>query len=126
LVFSLLVICRLITPRLSFLFVGEPRRLAAASWAADSAPLSPTNPRPSGRFYRRVDRKLVEFISKTWRLNEVALELKGDADNLRVDPIKSLVFAGFGSGGLAVIDARSRKKVGEIDLKGHSARPAPP
>jgi hypothetical protein len=45
------VICRLITPRLSLLFVGEPRRLAAASWAVDSAPLSPTNPRPSGRFY---------------------------------------------------------------------------
>jgi hypothetical protein len=33
--------------------------------------------------------------------------------------IQSLVFAGFGSGGLAIIDARSRKKVGEIDLKGH-------
>jgi hypothetical protein len=47
------------------------------------------------------------------------VELKADADNLRVDAIKNLVFAGFGSGGLAVIDARSRKKVGEIDLKGH-------
>jgi hypothetical protein len=42
-----------------------------------------------------------------------------DADNLRVDAIKNLVFAGFGSGGLAVIDASSRKKVGEINLKGH-------
>jgi DNA-binding beta-propeller fold protein YncE len=47
------------------------------------------------------------------------VELKADADNLRIDPIKNLVFAGFGSGGLAIIDARSRKKVGEIDLKGH-------
>jgi DNA-binding beta-propeller fold protein YncE len=47
------------------------------------------------------------------------VELKADADNLRVDPIKNLVFAGFGSGGLAIIDAKSRKKVGEIDLKGH-------
>ena len=44
---------------------------------------------------------------------------KADADNLRVDPIKNLVFAGFGSGGLAIIDAKSRKKVGEIGLKGH-------
>jgi hypothetical protein len=61
----------------------------------------------------------LENVAMGSRLNEVALELKGDADNLRVDPIKSLVFAGFGSGGLAVIDARSRKKVGEIDLKGH-------
>jgi len=47
------------------------------------------------------------------------VELKADADNLRIDPIRNLVFAGFGSGGLAIIDARSRKKVGEIDLKGH-------
>src|SRR6476660_2111 len=47
------------------------------------------------------------------------VELKADADNLRLDPIKNLVFAGFGSGGLAIIDAKSRKKVGEIDLKGH-------
>ena len=47
------------------------------------------------------------------------VELKADADNLRVDPIKNLVFAGFGPGGLAIIDAKSRKKVGEIGLKGH-------
>jgi len=47
------------------------------------------------------------------------VELKADADNLRVDPIKNLVFAGFGSGGLAIIDAKSRKKVGEIGLRGH-------
>ena len=47
------------------------------------------------------------------------VDLKADADNLRVDPIKNLVFAGFGSGGLAIVDAKSRKKVGEIDLKGH-------
>src|SRR5262245_15450472 len=47
------------------------------------------------------------------------VELKADADNLRVDPIKNLVFVGFGSGGLAIVDARSHKKIGEIDLKGH-------
>jgi hypothetical protein len=47
------------------------------------------------------------------------VELKADADNLRIDAIKNLVFAGFGSGGLAVIDASSRKKVGEINLEGH-------
>ena len=29
------------------------------------------------------------------------------------------MFAGFGSGGIAIIDARSRVKVGEISLKGH-------
>ena len=47
------------------------------------------------------------------------VNLKADADNLRVDEVNSLVFAGFGSGGIAIIDARSRVKVGEISLKGH-------
>ena len=59
-------------------------------------------------------------LEKTSDFSPVArVELKADADNLRVDPIKNLVFAGFGSGGLAIIDAKSHKKVGEIDLKGH-------
>jgi DNA-binding beta-propeller fold protein YncE len=47
------------------------------------------------------------------------VDLGHDADNLRVDQTNNLVFAGFGSGGIAVIDARSRKKVVEIGLKGH-------
>ena len=47
------------------------------------------------------------------------VNLKADADNLRVDQANNLVFAGFGSGGIAIIDARSRVKVGEISLKGH-------
>src|SRR5262245_3803647 len=46
------------------------------------------------------------------------VELKTDADNLRVDQLNNLLFAGFGSG-LATIDPRSKAKVGEIDLKGH-------
>jgi YVTN family beta-propeller protein len=47
------------------------------------------------------------------------VDLGDDADNLRVDQINNLVLAGFGSGGLAVIDARSRAKLVEIGLKGH-------
>jgi DNA-binding beta-propeller fold protein YncE len=47
------------------------------------------------------------------------VDLRADADNLRVDEVNNLVFAGFGSGGIAIIDARSRVKVGEISLKGH-------
>jgi DNA-binding beta-propeller fold protein YncE len=49
------------------------------------------------------------------------VDLGDDADNLRVDQINNnnLVVAGFGSGGLAIIDARSRKKLVEIGLKGH-------
>src|SRR5262249_38736426 len=47
------------------------------------------------------------------------VDLGDDADNLRVDQINNLVFAGFGSAGLAIIDARSREKVAEIGLKAH-------
>src|SRR5262245_24822858 len=47
------------------------------------------------------------------------VDLEDDADNLRVDQTNNLVFAGFGSGGLAIIDARSRAKPVEIRLKGH-------
>jgi DNA-binding beta-propeller fold protein YncE len=47
------------------------------------------------------------------------VDLGDDADNLRVDHINDLVFAGFGSGGLATIDARSREKLVEVGLKGH-------
>jgi YVTN family beta-propeller protein len=47
------------------------------------------------------------------------IDLGKDADNLRVDQSNNLVFAGFGSGGLAIINARSPEKVVEIALKGH-------
>ena len=47
------------------------------------------------------------------------VDLGDDADNLRVDQTNNLVFAGFGSGGLAIIDARSGGKLVEIGLKGH-------
>jgi hypothetical protein len=47
------------------------------------------------------------------------VDLGDDADNLRVDQNNNLVFAGFGSGGLAIIDARSREKLVEVGLRGH-------
>jgi YVTN family beta-propeller protein len=47
------------------------------------------------------------------------IDLGDDADNLRVDQTNNLVFAGFGSGGLAIIDGRSREKIVEIGLRGH-------
>jgi YVTN family beta-propeller protein len=47
------------------------------------------------------------------------VDLGNDADNLRVDQTNNLVFAGFGGGGIAIIDAKSRAKSVEIGLKGH-------
>ena len=45
------------------------------------------------------------------------IELGDDADNIRVDADARKVFIGYGSGGLAIIDAASRAKIGDIALR---------
>ncbi len=47
------------------------------------------------------------------------IALGDDADNIRVDPQGGRVAVGYGSGGLAIIDPASRKKVRDIKLKVH-------
>ena len=47
------------------------------------------------------------------------IELGSDADNIRIDAATHRVVIGYGSGGLAVIDASTRRKVGDISLKAH-------
>jgi DNA-binding beta-propeller fold protein YncE len=42
-----------------------------------------------------------------------------DADNVRYDGPAGRLYVGYGGGALAVIDARQRKKVGEVRLEGH-------
>jgi DNA-binding beta-propeller fold protein YncE len=48
-----------------------------------------------------------------------AIALGDDADNIRFDPRRNRIVIGYGKGALAVIDPASRKKVGDIALKGH-------
>jgi DNA-binding beta-propeller fold protein YncE len=47
------------------------------------------------------------------------IELGDDADNVRIEPRSHQVIVGYGKGFLAVIDPVSRKKVGDIKLRGH-------
>jgi DNA-binding beta-propeller fold protein YncE len=47
------------------------------------------------------------------------INLGDDADNIRVDAVANRVIVGYGSGGLAVIDAMNRSKIADIKLKGH-------
>lgn len=42
-----------------------------------------------------------------------------DADNVRFDQEKNIVYVGYGDDALAVIDANTWKKIGDIKLKGH-------
>jgi DNA-binding beta-propeller fold protein YncE len=47
------------------------------------------------------------------------IDLGDDADNVRIDSKAHRVIVGYGKGALAVIDPVSRKKIGNIKLKGH-------
>jgi hypothetical protein len=45
--------------------------------------------------------------------------LGDDADDARLDPRNGHLLVGFGSGGIAVVDAVARKKIGEVPLPRH-------
>jgi hypothetical protein len=47
------------------------------------------------------------------------LKLGGDADNIRIDRKTSTLFVGYGTGAIAVIDAKAWRKIREIPLDGH-------
>jgi len=47
------------------------------------------------------------------------IALGDDADNVRLDPGTGAVFVGYGSGGLAIIDPKSRTKIADISLPAH-------
>ena len=47
------------------------------------------------------------------------LSLKDDADNVRYDIATKQIYVGFGTGGIAVIDATNGKKVGSIKVSAH-------
>jgi DNA-binding beta-propeller fold protein YncE len=47
------------------------------------------------------------------------IDLKKDADNIRIDPRNGNVVVGYGDGSLAIIDPATRTVLGTIALKGH-------
>jgi DNA-binding beta-propeller fold protein YncE len=48
-----------------------------------------------------------------------AIALGDDADNVRLDSRRDRIVVGYGSGGLAIVDPASRKKIADIPLKRH-------
>lgn len=48
-----------------------------------------------------------------------SINLKDDADNVRYDAEKGLVYVGYGSGGIAIIDAKTMKQITSVQLDGH-------
>jgi len=47
------------------------------------------------------------------------IDLKDDADNIRLDNVANRIIVGYGKGALAVIDPVSRSKIADIPLKAH-------
>ena len=47
------------------------------------------------------------------------IALGGDADNVRLDTRRDRIVVGYGKGALAIVDPASRRKIGEVPLKGH-------
>jgi DNA-binding beta-propeller fold protein YncE len=47
------------------------------------------------------------------------LNLKDDADNVRYDRATRRIYIGFGSGGIAILNASDAKQIGSIKLSGH-------
>ena len=66
----------------------------------------------------RADGSVDIFDGKTFTLLQT-IKLNGDADNIRYDSNNGLVYVGYGNGGLAVINASSGEKLGNIPLPGH-------
>lgn len=60
-----------------------------------------------------------DFFDATTYKQLAAIDLKKDADNIRYDASTNLLYVGYGDGAIAVMDAKSMKQVGEIQLDGH-------
>ena len=47
------------------------------------------------------------------------LDLKDDADNIRIDANANQIFVGYGSGAIEIVDSTTGQQVGNVALKGH-------
>ncbi len=58
------------------------------------------------------------FDAKSYTLL-TTIDLKDDADNMRYDEPSGLLYVGYGSGGIAIIDAAAMKQTAVVPLDGH-------
>lgn len=58
------------------------------------------------------------YNARTWE-KVATVRLGSDADDVRVDSAAGRVYVGYGSGGIAVIDAGTHRQVGDIKLPAH-------
>ena len=58
------------------------------------------------------------FDVQTYKLLNI-IDLKDDADNMRYDEASGLLYVGYGSGGIAIVNAATMKQTANIPLDGH-------
>jgi DNA-binding beta-propeller fold protein YncE len=59
------------------------------------------------------------FYNATNFERTATIHLSSDADNVRYDSCERKIYVGYGSGGIAVIDADSHKEIGQVALPAH-------
>src|SRR5213595_3753325 len=64
-----------------------------------------------GGIFKIYDGKLFQSVAE--------VDLKDDADNVRYDDATKKIYVGFGSGGIAIVNAADGKQIGSIKLSAH-------
>src|SRR5213592_2384933 len=64
-----------------------------------------------GGIFKIYDGKLFQSVAE--------VDFKDDADNVRYDDASKKIYVGFGSGGIAIVNAPDGKQIGSIKLSGH-------
>jgi hypothetical protein len=64
------------------------------------------------------DGKVQFFSSESLKLNHT-LDLRENADNLRYDPVAKNIFVGYGSGALAIVNAKNGQLITSVRLPAH-------
>jgi len=58
------------------------------------------------------------YNAENWQ-KVASVKYNDDADDVRYDAIADLIYVGYGSGGIGIIDAETHRKVGDIPLPAH-------
>jgi DNA-binding beta-propeller fold protein YncE len=76
-------------------------------------------PRPGRLFVANGGDGTCDVLDGTTFKRMRTLRFSGDADNVRYDETARRIYVGYGSGALAVLDARTGDKLGDIKLPAH-------
>jgi DNA-binding beta-propeller fold protein YncE len=62
---------------------------------------------------------MCEFYDAKSYKRTASVKLSSDADDVRYDSLARMIYVGYGTGGIAIIDADSHRQIGDIKLPAH-------